>query len=1464
MRKFTSILAGAVATLMVAVVVPAAVAPSASALSGGLGFTADNLPTWQANGTVWATAGVGSTVFAGGTFSQVRPPDGTSGTPITVANFTSYNAATGQPGSCRPQVTFGSNAATVRALTLSPDGKTLYIGGNFSAVGGVTALRVAALDVATCTVKTTFRPQLISSTVRSISATDDTVYLAGDFQSVAGAQRLSFAAVSASTGALLPFVADTELRGWAVSAGRDGSTVAIGGDFFTVNGQDSHGFAVVDATTGANVRNYPAPFIPNTSVIKGITADDTGYYVGAEGTGGGVFDGSFAIDYGTFDQRWRDLCLGATQALLVHDEIVYEANHHHDCEANNRGEFTDGLRVYLTANRVDTDEMLAWRPQLNDGLGEKIGPRSLAVAASGSTEYLWVGGEFTLVNGQPQQSITRFASGPDTGAPVTPTVRAESLKAGQVRVSWRSSFDSDDGRLTYRVYRNGSSTPLATIEGDSRWWVRPQVSFLDTSVNPGTTYTYRVTASDGTNTSSQSPAASVQVRSSDQPYASAVLGDGAQTYWRYDEASGRYGTNSGPGSAQVNYMNAVTYRGEANAALDDTGYAMTFDGSTSYAYDEQTAAAPSVYSVETWFKTTTTRGGKIIGFGNGLPNTGSNATRSSGSYDRHVYMTNAGRLIFGTWTGSASTIQSAAAYNDGQWHHVVANQGPGGMALYVDGIRVGKNANSVAQAYRGSWRVGGDNLSGWPSRPSSDYFAGQIDETAVYPTVLSGSQVLAHYEASGRTAAVQPAPADAYGAAVYSLDPDLYWRFDETSGAAQDAGRYGVTGTYTTTNRVQQGVAGFVPGGSQRAVQFNPNGSGNSNGADLASSVQFSNPSDYSLELWFQTSTTRGGKLIGFGDNATALSSNYDRHVYMQDDGKLVFGVWTGSASTITTPQAYNNGEWHHVVATQSSTTGMSLYVDGILVGTDPQTGAQSYAGYWKVGGDVTWGSTWPFFSGRIDEAAVYSTVLTQGQVGLHYALGTGATPPDAVPPTAPTGLTATANGETDVDLSWTAATDDTAVTGYAVHRSTTEGFTPTPATLVADVTGTSYADTDLAADTYYYVVTARDAAGNVSPPSEQASVVVVGPDVTAPSAPADLTATAGETGVALSWTAATDDRAVSGYTVHRSTAAGFTPSSATKVTDVTQTSYEDGELEPGTYYYVVTASDAAGNVGEPSEQATAEVLGPDTQAPSAPTDLTAHVTGSTVALSWTASTDDRGVTGYAVHRSTTPGFTPSSGTHLADVTGTSYSNTSVDPGTYYYVVVASDAAGNTSEPAAQATATVVPPPAEPVTVTLSPTADTMVNQGAPTTQYGTTNQLSARSGNPLVVSYLKFDIPAVPTGTTLSSATLTLRTTTSASAGSVDPYDLVWADNGWNETSTLYASRPALSSTVVGTLAGGSQPSTTYGVTLSPSAFAGTFGSTRSIGVTSTSTDNIWFWSREVNVASYRPVLTLTFTAAP
>ena len=149
-------------------------------------------------------------------------------------------------------------------------------------------------------------------------------------------------------------------------------------------------------------------------------------------------------------------------------------------------------------------------------------------------------------------------------------------------------------------------------------------------------------------------------------------------------------------------------------------------------------------------------------------------------------------------------------------------------------------------------------------------------------------------------------------------------------------------------------------------------------------------------------------------------------------------------------------------------------------------------------------------------------------------------------------------------------------------------------------------------------------------------------------------------------------------------------------------------------------------------------------------------------------------MTAYDVHRSTTSGFTPSLATLIASPAGTSYSDLGLANGTYYYKVVARDAVGNTSGASAQAAATIG---AVPVVLTLSPTADAYGNAGAPSSNYGTSASLASR-GTSGYASYLRFVLPAAPAGTTLTGASLGIRTSTDATAGSTDVQTLSLASD--------------------------------------------------------------------------------------
>ncbi len=311
--------------------------------------------------------------------------------------------------------------------------------------------------------------------------------------------------------------------------------------------------------------------------------------------------------------------------------------------------------------------------------------------------------------------------------------------------------------------------------------------------------------------------------------------------------------------------------------------------------------------------------------------------------------------------------------------------------------------------------------------------------------------------------------------------------------------------------------------------------------------------------------------------------------------------------------------------------------------------------------------------------------------LGPYSGTATATTPalPDTTAPTAPTNLGATAASSTVVNLSWTAATDNVAVTGYRVERC--QGVGCSVFTEIAQPTGTTFSDTGRSASTSYsYRVRAADAALNLGPYSGTATATTPAlPDTTAPTAPTNLGATAASsTVVNLSWTAATDNVAVTGYRVERCQGVGC--SVFTEIAQPTGTTFSDtGRSASTSYSYRVRAADAALNLGPYSGTATATTPAlPDTTAPTAPTNLGATAASSTVVnLSWTAATDNVAVTGYRVERC--QGVGCSVFTEIAQPTGTTFSDTGRSASTSYsYRVRAADAALNLGPYSGTATAT--------------------------------------------------------------------------------------------------------------------------------------------------------------------------------
>ena len=280
-------------------------------------------------------------------------------------------------------------------------------------------------------------------------------------------------------------------------------------------------------------------------------------------------------------------------------------------------------------------------------------------------------------------------------------------------------------------------------------------------------------------------------------------------------------------------------------------------------------------------------------------------------------------------------------------------------------------------------------------------------------------------------------------------------------------------------------------------------------------------------------------------------------------------------------------------------------------------------------------------------------------------------------PPTVPAGVNAavTPGQPFQVTVTWTASTSTSVnpLAGYYVYRN---------GGLVATTAGTSIVDNILSPGVYSYTVAAYNTIGTISMQSARSQLLSIVSDTTPPSVPANLTAAAATSSVALSWSASTDNVSVAGYYIYRN---------GNKIPGLgagafTATSYTDAGLQPGnSFSYFVIAYDAAGNS---SRSQTITVMTVSDVTPPARPSLSSAIprSSSQIDVAWQPAADNVAVAGYYLYRNAGLAATLSA-------TSTSYHDVGLSPATAYtYTLAAYDAASNISAQSYPVTATTFAP----------------------------------------------------------------------------------------------------------------------------------------------------------------------------
>ncbi len=375
-------------------------------------------PAADRSGRVNTAVEVGSTLYAGGEFTGMVPPDGTKASAVQRDYLAALDVGTGEllPWNPAPD-------GPIHALVVSPDGRRLYIAGDFDSIFGQKVRNLVAVDLATGTLDRSFTPPYADATVRAVAAHGDRLYIGGNFETLRlpdgqVAERTQLAALAAGTGALLDWTPPPNQGGsykghtgsesssgngivYSVAVSADGALVHAGGDFLRFGGR--RGVLTVDAATGAPSAWQAQIDRPVFDLVLS-PIDGSTIYTATGGTGGRLF----AFDpKGKAAPKWEVRTDGDNVGVVVTPKRLYLLGHYDTIITDDKTDCYQNCpdhgigRKHLAAFDPITGQLdLDWAPLADTSTGPYAG-------ALGS-HHLYVVGEFTAINRKSQPGIAQF------------------------------------------------------------------------------------------------------------------------------------------------------------------------------------------------------------------------------------------------------------------------------------------------------------------------------------------------------------------------------------------------------------------------------------------------------------------------------------------------------------------------------------------------------------------------------------------------------------------------------------------------------------------------------------------------------------------------------------------------------------------------------------------------------------------------------------------------------------------------------------------------------------------------------------------------------------------------------------------------------------------------------------------------------------------------------------------------
>lgn len=592
-----------------------------------------------------------------------------------------------------------------------------------------------------------------------------------------------------------------------------------------------------------------------------------------------------------------------------------------------------------------------------------------------------------------QHSSTFTLSINDTNrAPTLASITNQSIRATQALstinafdASTLSDTDSDSDPLTYSCTFSGggfaagtncSSLPSTSISFLSSSGVLDWTPSHSAYTGSSTTYSITITSSDGQSaalaatqsfTVTVNPAAPSLSGPSDQNYPSNSLGIGAS--YTYNFYNTNYGNDTGVSSYSCTFdrlpddtvssgTNCTSLPGTVSFNTSTGVFAWTPANPAYGAYEikviatNSTASTSDIFVISVkpeivttnltsyWDAQFANRTGPYLTSNNSWKDLTSNANHGTNSDSTHA-----------SWAGSSDYSSPNRLAYDGS-----GKTDFGGTVL-----------NSATKVMFDTWIF-----------PTSPTTAGRVLISNRAEAAENGFLIKQDDKATGKLVAL--IGQTTYSAAILADSPYCYYRLGESSGAvATDSSGNGRNGTYTGT--VSYSIAGAILDDGDTAI------SNNGSAAYVSTSIPaYDTNSNFTAEAWFKTSAATGAYYHIMSAQTSGGAKPFECGIW--DDSKAYCTTDDGidKANYTKSSAAVNDGNWHYIAISHASSGAFSTYLDGVLLGTRNDTGSTANAdGVMIIGASVFDNM---YYSGVLDEVAVYSSALSASQILNHYNAG--------------------------------------------------------------------------------------------------------------------------------------------------------------------------------------------------------------------------------------------------------------------------------------------------------------------------------------------------------------------------------------------------------------------------------------------------------------------------------------------